>query len=140
MVFRDSQFVAILNEVRSGEMTAKSIESLKQCRLTNLASDDGIEPTRLCMFSTTGGERGEKSEYLLTFYSDSRRKDVDEENLKFLRNLPGASVKFKAIDMGSQNYFLQQLQKNCPASEVNELKIGAQVSPPSPLSPFLSSC
>ena len=93
-------------------MTPRSLDSLKQCRLTNLASDDGIEPTRLCMLDRGevrgGGERREGEtrgreggeEHSNLFPPDSRRKDVDEENMKFLRSLPGQSVKFKAIDTG----------------------------------------
>jgi hypothetical protein len=44
---QDPEFIEILNEVRKGEISQKSLDRLNQCKF-NCFDNDGIEPTLLC--------------------------------------------------------------------------------------------
>lgn len=107
-VFRqkDEEFVTMLNEMRTGRMTATTIDNFKKLQRP-VAYDDGLIPTEL--FPT--------------------RREVDEANAIQLRRLPSDSKVFDAEDSGTI-LDLEQRSKllgNCMATDRLELKKGAQV-------------
>lgn len=107
-VFRqkDEAFVEMLNQMRTGSLTAKTIENFRLLQRP-LQHNDGIIPTEL--FPT--------------------RNEVDNANSMRMRHLPGEVKIFDAEDSGS----IQDLQarakllSNCMAPPRLELKKGCQV-------------
>jgi len=113
-VFRqlDHTFVSLLNDLRVGRVTEEGRRMLARCMVPfrergwsiRGEDDDRIEPTLLY----------------------PHRRDVDDENKKRLAELPGSSRIFRAMDDGSEPY-RSMLTRNCPAPDVLELKLHAQV-------------
>jgi len=109
-VFRQNEqsFVTVLNELRVGKISTKSLEVLSRCKSNDLSnSKDGIRPTIL---------------YPL-------KADVESENIQQLNLLRGDSIVFKAEDSSKfpNSSFLSQLQKSCAAPQELKLKLNAQV-------------
>lgn len=107
-VFRqkDEEFVEMLNQMRTGSLTDKTISNFKKLSRP-LQQDDGITPTEL--FPT--------------------RHEVDTANTVRMRQLPGETRIFEAEDSGSITDLQQRakLLSNCMAPAKLELKRGAQV-------------
>lgn len=106
-VFRqkDPEFANMLNELRLGKITDKSIHTFKQLS-RELEFSDGVEPTQL--FST--------------------RHEVDNANGARMRNLKGQSMSFPAVDKGTADGpFRDKLLSNCMAPMKLELKVNSQV-------------
>lgn len=94
-------FAQFLNEVRLGQATKFSI--LDEC-LGRKFADDGIKPVRLFC----------------------KNIDVDGYNMAELLKIKSPSRKYYSSDDGSDAW-KQFFDKNCPAPNTLELKIGAQV-------------
>jgi ATP-dependent DNA helicase PIF1 len=77
-VFRqtDPEFIQVLNEVRIGRCSPKSLQLLEKCKGNSLQFGDGILPTLLF----------------------SRNPDVDKINNDNLKKLPGKIVQFEALN------------------------------------------
>lgn len=107
-VFRqkDEDFVEMLNQMRTGMLTEKTIQNFKQLQRP-LQHNDGIIPTEL--FPT--------------------RYEVDTANALRMRQLPGEVHTFDAEDSGSILDLGQRakLLSNCMAPVRLDLKRGAQV-------------
>ncbi|GHJ87381.1 hypothetical protein NliqN6_3783 [Naganishia liquefaciens] len=106
---RDETFVKMLNEMRFGTLTAQSIAKFESLR-TPRRYNDGIEPTSL--YPT--------------------RRQVDAENERRLKTLPGESKIYRSRDgpnaAGStQSEQQKKLLENFMAPETIVLKIDAQV-------------
>ena len=107
----DPKFIAILNEIRSGDISNGLLAELDDCLLKNKPRpNDGIVPTML--YCTN--------------------KDVDKMNTNQLASLEGDVHELKARDdLGltvtatARSYLIEALEKQIPASI--SLKIGAQV-------------
>ncbi|GAO49977.1 hypothetical protein G7K_4112-t1 [Saitoella complicata NRRL Y-17804] len=107
-VFRqkDQDFVDMLNEMRMGKLTQKTVVAFQALsRARNWG--DGLEPTEL--FPT--------------------RWEVDNANTTRLRQLSGEARTFNAMDTGSvtDKAMRDKLLASCMAPPVLELKMGAQV-------------
>jgi hypothetical protein len=102
-VFRQKSqdFVNCLNECRNATLSQRTIALLKRAK-THVLRDS--EPTKLCAFNNA----------------------ADRTNEVRLSSLPGEVKKYHANDSGTES-FVTQLQKNCQAPTVLELKIGAKV-------------
>lgn len=73
----DAKFIRILNQVRAGKVTEDSMKMINECSVSNKPRpSDGIIPTKL--------------------YCTNR--DVDNENIDRLNELPGPPISMKAID------------------------------------------
>jgi hypothetical protein len=116
---QDPEFIAILNEVRKGEISQKSLDRLNQCKF-NTFENDGIEPTRLCKKNDDNNEKKrihninlfwtfvcvfsywmiwlKKFISLLWLIPDAHKEDVNKENEQRLKALEGETVHFSAID------------------------------------------
>lgn len=107
-VFRqkDPEFAGMLNEMRLGYLSQKSVETFQKLRRP-LQFDDGLTATEL--FST--------------------RREVERSNTMKMRSLPGESVVFTAEDSGTvqDKQFRDKLLSSCMAPASIELKINAQV-------------
>ncbi|KAF3903485.1 hypothetical protein ABW20_dc0108288 [Dactylellina cionopaga] len=107
-IFRQSDpvFAGMLNEMRLGTLSPASIANFKKLS-RKLEFDDGLAATEL--FPT--------------------RKEVDNANLKQLRELNAASEIYTALDESAILDCQQRdkLLSNCMAPPTLELKIGAQV-------------
>lgn len=107
----DSAFVDILNEVRKGQISERSLKVLNQCVVGIKAKPTaGVVPTKIFCYN----------------------KDVDEENLKKLAELPGDVISAAAIDIwksistaSTKSSVIDSMNKIAPPSI--DLKIGAQV-------------
>eukprot|EP00736_Rhodelphis_marinus_P011443 Rmarinus@m.23237 len=107
---RDSAFVDVLNELRMGVCSEKSVEVLQKCvsdtherakASSDLSGVEALRPTVLYPHNV----------------------DVNAENNEEMRRLPGEPRLFVARDFGSE----VDLIKNCQAVARLELKVGAQV-------------
>ncbi|KAK6526807.1 hypothetical protein TWF281_011965 [Arthrobotrys megalospora] len=103
---KDPVFAGMLNEMRLGMLSPASVTNFKKLS-RKLDFDDGLQATEL--FPT--------------------RKEVDNSNNRQLRELPGESHIFSALD---ESPVLDQQQRdkllsNCMAPHTLELKQGAQV-------------
>jgi ATP-dependent DNA helicase PIF1 len=96
----DQKFAKLLNEVRVGNI--ENIHLLEEC--IGRKFDKGINPVKLY----------------------SRNLNVENENNRKLFSLSGVAKSFKSIDFGSEHH-IQFFNKNCPAPQTLELKVGAQV-------------
>lgn len=107
-VFRqkDEDFVSMLNEMRTGKMSAKTIESFRKLQRP-IPYNDGLNPTELFPL----------------------RAEVDAANAIQLRRLPGEAKVFLAEDSGSITDIAQRdrLLNGTMATDRLELKKGAQV-------------
>lgn len=103
----DQVFVSMLNEVRKGQISNETLERLMQCRNTQFDESDGIKATMLY----------------------PHKVFVEQQNNQQLIKLEGEIEEFKAHDHETyvNGKYLEGLRKNCPAPEVLQLKIGAQV-------------
>lgn len=108
----DSAFVDILNEVRKGQISQKSLTKLNQCVVgTKAKPTAGVVPTKIFCYN----------------------RDVDRENSKKLAELPGNVVSATAIDIwtirakstAAERTIIDSMDKVAPPSI--DLKIGAQV-------------
>lgn len=107
----DTTFVNILNEVRTGTPSEKSLEILNSCHTSiKPLPDDGIVPTKLYCVN----------------------KDVNRENLDNLNKLPGDVYRIEAVDVwqsrtaaATKKQLLESMEKLIP--KAFDLKIGAQV-------------
>ncbi|GMM34618.1 DNA helicase [Saccharomycopsis crataegensis] len=102
----DLDFIDMLNEMRNGELSTKTIHNFLQLRRP-LPTDDGIEPAEL--FAT--------------------RYEVDRANNRRLSVLPGEEYVFNSIDGGSMvnGDSREALLNNFLAPKQLILKAGAQV-------------
>lgn len=98
---KDQTFIDLLNDLRIGQCSAQSEQSLKSRENTVLDSSDGITPTLLMV----------------------KKLNVEAMNERKLAELPGETYKHTAIDTGNSDL----LSSNCSVPAVIELKIGAQV-------------
>lgn len=106
-VFRqkDEGFVMMLNQMRTGQLTTRTIDAFKSLTRTPQYAD-GMDPTEL--FPT--------------------REEVDRANATRMRAIPGSSQTFFAEDSGQfTGEFREKLLSNCMAPKALELKKGAQV-------------
>jgi ATP-dependent DNA helicase PIF1 len=105
---RDPVFVQCLNDLRMGVVSDATARTLKATRNHSLVqtTEDGatVVPTRLY----------------------SHNVDVDRENLARLKDLPGGTLTYKARDEAKTEAARRQMER-LPASEVLQLKVGAQV-------------
>jgi ATP-dependent DNA helicase PIF1 len=100
----DFKFKKILNEIRYGNISPETEVEIKALE-REIDCPQGIVPTYL---------------YPL-------RSEVKKENEKRLIQLKGESKFYHSCDIGDPR-LLEQIKKNCPAPEVLELKLEAQVS------------
>lgn len=112
----DPGFQKVLSEVRMGVLSPEGRELLQSC-LNKDVGKNGIIPTKLF----------------------SHRKKVDEINQKGLKTISREhnplqrfnSVDFitsvKEVDEENRKYYIESLNKSCPAPPVLDLLIGAQV-------------
>lgn len=98
----DSLFFQLLNELRMGRVSKEAELSLKAC--VGRVQEDDARLTRLF----------------------PHRADVERTNKLFLGKLEGDTHQYTARDSGKAGA-LEFLKKNCPASELVELKVGARV-------------
>ena len=98
----DSAFVRLLQEIRLGKCTAKTVAVLKKTQSHNLIAN-GIIPTKLC----------------------THTEDVRQINQSELGKLSGKPVSFNAQD--SSEHFTPILDKLLPETKLLTLKIGCQV-------------
>lgn len=105
-VFRqeNQDFVAMLRELRLGQVSSDSVKRLNSCVGKKLQLSNNIEPTKLYPI----------------------RSQVDNENLSKLNQLETETICFNAKDAGAA-VALTALKKNCTAAEQVVLKVGAQV-------------
>jgi ATP-dependent DNA helicase PIF1 len=106
---QDKRFAKILNEIRLGCVTTRGESLLERCSVPfhsrpGVSTDSEIAPTML---------------YAL-------RRDVDHENAMQLATLSEEEKTFYAKEGGDRT-LLKQLQNNCTAPNVLNLKVGAQV-------------
>ena len=94
----------MLNEIRVGKLTQSSIVLLESRVGANIATEDGIVPTKLY----------------------PHRCDVTQENKDSLAKEDGDIISYTATDTGD-TYHVQQLDSHCQAPKVLELKKGCQV-------------
>lgn len=97
----DQTLLKVLNNIRVGETSSLH---LLESRVGAAFPNDGIEPVRIFC----------------------RNVDVDRYNAEKLALLTTPAKTYKARDNG-QPYHTDAFNKNCPAPETLELKIGAQV-------------
>ena len=102
---RDEGFVKMLNQMRTGQLTARTIDAFKLlAREPRYA--DGLAPTEL--FPT--------------------REEVDRANATRMQNLPGPTRTFEAEDSGQfTGDHREKLLANCMAPKKLDLRKGAQV-------------
>jgi len=100
---KDYKFKKILNEIRYGEISQETEMEIRNLE-RNIICPPGITPT-----------------YLFPL-----REEVQNENEKRLAQLNGKLYTFHSVDTGDKT-LLKQIDKNCPALEVINLKVGAQV-------------
>lgn len=100
---RDPKFAAMLNEMRLGQITQDTVDTFKRLARP-LEFNDGVESAEL--FPT--------------------RAQVDGSNERRLRDLPGAPIKYDAIDTGDVN-IRDKLLANMMAPKSIELKMDSQV-------------
>ncbi|THV05562.1 hypothetical protein K435DRAFT_790078 [Dendrothele bispora CBS 962.96] len=103
---RDQEFVDMLNEMRFGKLSAKSIARFKQLSRP-IEYDDGLGPTELF----------------------PRREEVDRSNgTRLLQLKDEADVMYKAVDSGAvEGEQRERLLSNFMAPKVLNLRLGAQV-------------
>ena len=105
---RDPVFVQCLNDLRMGivsDATARTLTATRNHSLVQTTEDGAVVvPTRLY----------------------SHNVDVDRENLARLKDLPGGTLTYKARDEAKTEAARRQMER-LPASEVLQLKVGAQV-------------
>lgn len=100
---RDPVFANMLNEMRLGQISQQTVDTFK--RLSRpLEFNDGVESAEL--FPT--------------------RAQVDGSNERRLRELPGAPIRYDAIDTGDVN-IREKLLANMMAPKSIELKVNSQV-------------
>lgn len=100
---RDPEFARMLNEMRLGEISAKTEKAFRALSRP-LKFDDGVDMAQL--YPT--------------------RAQVESSNASRLRALPGQGIKFDANDSGDRN-IRDKLLANMMAPKSLELKVGAQV-------------
>ncbi len=98
----DDAMLSILNEIRAGEVSDESRESLKE--RFNVKTIEGVEPTRLFTHNV----------------------DVDTQNETELGKLKEGEVEYYMETVGKDN-IVESLKKSCLAPEVLRLKVGARV-------------
>jgi hypothetical protein len=108
----DQEFITYLNEIRLGILSNKCLQKLNECLVTNKRKpSNGIIPTKL--------------------YAVNRQ--VDEENLQRLQELPGEIVTMEALDKWKKKPSRAAVQTHLKTSIGNQipekidLKVGAQV-------------
>lgn len=99
---KDNTYLSILNDIRDGKVSAKTLELLK----SRLGKDltPGTEHTRLYTHNI----------------------DVDEVNKKHLELLQGKTKQYSMVKKGSSS-LAETLRKSCLSPENLELKVGARV-------------
>ncbi|RYP63726.1 hypothetical protein DL769_006884 [Monosporascus sp. CRB-8-3] len=106
-VFRqkDSEFAAMLNEMRLGRISEQTVQAFKRLARP-LSTEDGLAATEL--FPT--------------------RQEVERSNESRLNNLPGSVRRFEAVDSGGADPNIRdKLLQNMMAPKAIDLKKGAQV-------------
>lgn len=98
----DDAMLSILNEIRSGEVSDESRESLKE--RFQKKTIEGVEPTRLFTHNV----------------------DVDTQNETELSKLEEGEVEYYMETVG-KDAIVESLKKSCLAPEVLRLKVGARV-------------
>ncbi len=101
---RDASFAELLGELRLGRVSPSTRQILEGCRRPLPPLLGGLTATRL--------------------YPHKRK--VEDDNSRQLASLPGVLHSFRSIDSGLP-HFVSLLQKSCPATDLVELKVGAQV-------------
>ena len=99
-----NRFISVLNSIRIGEFPHDARDFMNKCVGVTFDCNDGILPTLI--FTHT--------------------KEVDTLNQSKLRELPGITQTFIAIDAG-EDVYIRMLQSHCRAKACLELKVGAQV-------------
>lgn len=100
---RDPEFAAMLNEMRVGKISQKTVDAFKALSRP-LKFDDGVDTAEL--YPT--------------------RAQVEASNEKRLRDLPGKAYRYEAMDSGDPA-IRDKLLVNMMAPKALELKVGAQV-------------
>ncbi len=100
---KDLEFKEILNQIRYGEISPETEIKIRKLE-RNIQCPPGIVPA----------------------YLYSLRSQVDDKNKIQLAQLTGESRFYRSKDIGNEK-LLEQIKKHCPAPELLELKIGAQV-------------
>jgi ATP-dependent DNA helicase PIF1 len=106
---QDKRFARVLNEIRLGYVSPRGERLLERCSVpfrsrSGASTDSSIKPTML---------------YAL-------RRDVNHENAMQLATLDEEEQSFYAKEGGDKT-LLKQLQNNCTAPNILNLKVGAQV-------------
>jgi ATP-dependent exoDNAse (exonuclease V) alpha subunit len=99
---QDDDYLKILNEIRSGRVSEKSIKALMSRQDKN--PDIDVQPTKLF----------------------THNADVDEINHQHLASIKGSEEEFKMTSRGQAN-LVESLKKSCLAPETLRLKEGARV-------------
>jgi ATP-dependent exoDNAse (exonuclease V) alpha subunit len=99
---KDTTYLSILNNIRDGKVSSKTIELLKSRLNKNL--EVGTEYTRLYTHNI----------------------DVDEVNKKHLNLISGTAKNYQMIKKGAPS-LSDSLRKSCLSPELLELKVGARV-------------
>lgn len=104
-VFRqqDGDLVSILNSIRFGEVNDEMIRTIRKLS-REVKYDDGIDPTEL--YAT--------------------RREVEQSNIRQLRNLPGKKYLFNSIDIGAPEH-LKLLDSSLMVEKQIILKEDAQI-------------
>ena len=98
---QDQTFIDLLNQIRVGECTAETEQTLKLRENTVLDTSDGILPTQLMV----------------------KKINVEQINQNKIQQLSGDAHQHNASDTGA----IDLISSNCIAASLLELKIGAQV-------------
>lgn len=101
---KDDLFINLLQHVRMGQLTDED-DALLRSRIGAVLPQDGIEPTRI----------------------HTHKADVESENNRKLKELPGPEYVYDSEDEGPNLNALKVLRNNCLAPTRLVLKVGAQV-------------
>jgi len=127
---RDESFVRCLRELRVGQASEATVETLMETQFNKLdcggnqgdSTADSSASIGLGSTGKSGSEGGKGTIEPTRLYSHNSM--VDKENNSRLHRLPGHSISYRAVDIGSQA--AQRLQ-HCSSPPIVSLKLGAQV-------------
>ncbi|RHZ35716.1 DEAD/DEAH box helicase [endosymbiont GvMRE of Glomus versiforme] len=103
----EPELIDLLNELRFGQLSSKSWETLKKLETEPNWPNDGIRPTQLM----------------------ATNREINEVNSQQLNKINSSSQFYQAIDFEDKRYSgrLEELDRNFIAPKQLELKVGAQV-------------
>ena len=99
---RDGGFIALLNDIRTGSPSEKTLSALRS----------SLRPRSDAAGSACGKHAASGSSSLVATKLFSRNAEVDAVNARELERLPGNSITFEALDSGDESH-LATLAKNC---------------------------